>query len=444
MLTADTVDDEAAYYDIIRHLERYSFTERHGRYFRFHPFIRRAMVGSLDPADAQQTRFNTLHLRAAAYYRARLEGYQETQRVTSLYEALYHQLEDPAWQELQREWLYHLGNAPDRRAAWLEFAQTYLLAFQWWGRYHEYPFCTALLADWHDTLTAPADQHFGNLLRTFQAGYPPGPNYRKIGQGDWLGVKRALDALRSDLNLAGDFTELPDASSRQVRVLLDFFLAEACRFGLADPAGAEQLYQAAGEEGATVDDTGAWFAAWMTYMLADLHMEMGDLDRAQAEGEVALAGAEQAEDPELLANSQRVLGDIAWLRGEEAVALRNYSSALYRAYRFQIEPSGPDLYNRQFYQEMRERAVARLQELWGSGQQEAAVRWGRALCTFWRMDDRAEGVAPQLRLLLAEDRVADLQVLLFPRGPQDEELGRTDSDFYYDALDVLERVSATP
>ncbi|MDQ3705113.1 MAG: AAA family ATPase [Chloroflexota bacterium] len=456
-------DIEEVYGDLVLRLEEYSFTERVDQYYRFHEFIRQEKERQFRVVDP--ARYHNLHGAAAEYYEAQLLGYEETQNGDTAYQA-FHRYEDPDWQENFVEWIYHLGHVGDQETTWLHFAAIYFSAFQWWGRYLEFPFCKHLLGDWLEKQTSEEDQYWGKLLSDFQAAYPTG--YQKHNCGDWTRARDCLFEVQRLLGIAGDVAALFEqgllgtpvdparrygderlkSKRREVRGLTDFFLADSYRYGEREFALAEQYYREAHDLAAGVFDPAPapvldeqrWQMAWMLHMLSDLHFEAGALDLAEQEAREAMAVAEEMEDWELLANGHRVLGDVAWQRGDLDGAIQSYNHAIQYSYSFLISPRPPDLYTREFYREMRARTLLRLQELWEHGRREEVERFAASLHSFW-MPEVVDGTPDSVEGFLSTGSSDRLLNLLFPREPHDDELNRNDSEFYYEARDILDSIN---
>ena len=444
LLTLLMADDNgpapsAAPSDMIRKLERFSFTERHESpdghpTWKFHEFIRRTMVDRLKANDPQ--RLERLHQRAAVYYARRLTQCEESRRDATPYQRWY-RFEDPAWQSVKLEWLYHLTYT-EGQSARVQFARAYFDAFWWWGCYVAFPFCEQLLLEWECARLAAADQEWGRLLRKFHAAYPLG--YEKRGKGQWDHVEQALLRLRQLGGLDEPLKQLTDETSRHLRAVTDLFLAESCRYRQLDDTDTDAYYD---EALAIFQETDDWNVSWTLFHLADLALERGQRDVAEARSREAL-GAADRNDFEVIANAWRVLADVAWHEEQYPFAWRRYLLAIFFSYRFHCPPtpqgeaSQPDFYTQAFYQEMVDRAVHRVRELWGRGTQEEAKAgltvlrepWSAALETASDVDGVLKGT---------DDNA--LQATLAPSGPSNDELASEErrADYVLQALTVIHK-----
>jgi KAP-like P-loop domain-containing protein len=361
-------------------LRGYSFVEEHqggddslGR-FRFHEYLMRATDATLNVDE------EGLHAQLAAYYEQRLDDWEETQSAESSYMQLY-KLESPEWQALTREWLYHLSRLerPDtREQAQLAFARVFLQTFWWYGCYVRYDFPEELVADWERL--QPRDEDLTARLRELLESYPPG--YDKLDKGNWQKVDQAMrtlhDALGLDARIPLDDKGLDDPRARKhlsnrrwVRALTSLFRAHSYRFRTGSGDLALPLFNDALKHLRAEEETSA--LAWTTFELAELKLELEDPEGAAGELRESarlLAAAveedDENQDYELLANLQRLRGDIAAAAGDWDVAVDATARAVLRAYAFLGEPQPPDPYTIAFYAEMRERAAQRLLQLRGT------------------------------------------------------------------------------
>jgi hypothetical protein len=361
-------------------LQGYSFVEQYesaednlGR-FRFHEYITRAAAEPDDPTlDVDE---EGVHAQLAAYYERRLDDFEEERSEESAYMQLY-KLENPDWQALTREWLYHmsrLGRPETRERARLAIARLFLQSFWWYGCYVRFDFCEELVTDWERL--QPGDKELTAKLRDLLENYPTvhdPPDY-----GNWPKVEKAMRALRDDLGLDTriplDDKGVDDERARKhlsnrrwVRALTSLFRAHSYCYradsvDLALPLLDDALKHLRAE--------GASPLAWTTFELAQVKLQLGDLEGAAGsmhEAARLLAKAVEKEDEnqdyELLANLQRLRGDLAALAGDWELAVDSTARAVLRAYAFLAEPQPPDPYTVTFYAEMREWTAERLLEL---------------------------------------------------------------------------------
>jgi hypothetical protein len=334
-------------------------------HYRFHEHIRRAVPPQGE--DALQVDEEAVHETIAAFYEQRRDRYDE-ESDDSAYQRWFRN-ENRSWQSWTSEWLYHCGmlRRPEaRQAARLELARIFLDAFWWWGCYVPFPFCAELLDDWE--LTQPeSERAWSEALRELLRSYPLG--YQKLDAGNWPKVADAMRTLRDlgDLNRQVPHENRPGASAheaklatnrRRVRALTSLFRAHSFRFrsDMADLALADY------EDALTyfADDDVA--VAWTAFELAELKLELGDDGGALAGIRKAAPVAKDEGDYELLANLQRLRGDVAFASNAGAAAIGSSAGkAILRAFAFLLPT--PDFYTQAFYREQRERLAARLVEL---------------------------------------------------------------------------------
>lgn len=432
------------YQDIIERLSEYSFTESHPPdksvpvYYKFHDFIRQVME-----KEYSAKRVEELHGLAAAYYTSRLLDYEEEAKDQSAYLRWY-RYEDPDWQVMRTEWLYHVARMSDRQNARLHFARIFFEAFWWWGWYHPFPFCEQLLTLWGGTQLSDKDQELLRQITKFHNTYPTG--YDKQGKASWPKAQQALNSLRMMLGLDAAIQNDNDKYRRHLKAITSDFLGDAYRYHDLNDPRADRYYLEARELFADLDDE--WNMSWAIYDLSDLYMNRG-------QGQKALEEVKQAvnilfdEDPtdrdyELIANLRRMQADVFWQSGETDRALRNYARAVFCAYAFHAfpyiddQPTPPDFYTLALHREMVERTLARIKNLWGAGEKEAAVLACSQLRDFfgpyWDLVGRSPD-PPPFSDLFSDDRVHELTRFIFPREPEEDELGK--SSQYMDDISYL-------
>lgn len=411
---------------IITKLKNYSFTQHYSdeqqqlEYYRFHEFIRREMNEQLKINDP--LRQEKLHQKAAAYYSQLLTEYEQNQRDATEYLRWY-RYENPIWQHMISEWLYHQSYITQRLEAHISFALTYFEAFWWWGCYLKFPFCERLILDWERTQIAASDREWVDLINKFHESYPTG--YDKRGKGDWLQVEMALHRIRylGKLGIDADF-KLDDKRLR-LRAITGLFLAHSRRYSKIEDSKADVYYEDAFNIFIEIDDN--WNMNWVMYELADLYME-------RKQGNIALDLSKEAlffafnsgeNDYEVIANIYRVRADIYWDAGDFQQAFRYYSLALFYAYVFQARPFQADFYTQAFYNEMLGRSTFRLRGLWLGGNKEAALNFCRQLHDFWkpyweRFSQYGYKDDFSCEHLFDEQKQNDLIAYLAPAGPAAE------------------------
>lgn len=383
--------------EVLESLERHGLSERvdavgerQTASFRVEGFIREGLnrkAATLDPR-----RRDTLHRRAAKHYFGLLSEIEEDDEALS-YGAWY-RYEDPRWQELKREWLYHIGHtATRRRDARLQFSKVFLDAFWWWGYYFEFDFCRRLLEDWHRVSRDVADAVVLESLQTLLDHYPTG--FRKPPGPHWTTVRQALLRLRDDaLGLAPARAGLKTGNERHVAALVDVFLAHVRRYQDPSDRKADRYYA---DALALFEQTGdRWNVSWMGFEVADLWIERGEPEQARpscaraAAIQLAMRRAGDKPDEEITANLHRTWADAAWMAGDRDGAADGYGRAVLHAYLFQGVPHPPDGYTRRFYEEVLERVGGQLDELGRSDPDQAntmAKRIGAASGLGWPLPE---------------------------------------------------------
>ncbi len=289
--------------------------------------------------------------------------------------------ETPEWLAALDNWLHHLSHVGDEAESLMAFLGTYLNAFWWWGCFVEYEFCEQLIEALQQSGLSESGRHLVTLLRRFQENYAIEsltPTDRR--QGSWKIVAATLHEL---MNLAGldcPIADLKSLERRHVRALFDIFLAEAYRFGDGNFPTAAKWYSEACELFRANSDR--WDLAFTSYHLADLNLEFGQYDAGLRHSKEALSLGLAEEDPEVVADSYRVRGDLCIAQGKLEQAVDNYLLAVSHAYRFQVEPCPPDPYTVTFYFRMVRDVIARMEAL---NDEQRAVALAR-FKTFWPVE----------------------------------------------------------
>lgn len=447
-------------------LKEYSFVEPYpigeedglGRH-AFHEYITRAQ-----PKPGDKTLLvdeERVHFTLAAYYERRLDDYDEDESEESSYMQLY-KLESPKWQALAREWFHHasrLERDDAREAARLAFVRVFLQTFWWWGCYVRYDFCEELLTDW-DRTQPERDRKWTSSLHEILDSYPDG--YAKLNRGRWANVDSALRDVcktvgvdkRVPLDDEGvdDPRELKRRSNlRWARALTSLFRAHSYRFREGMGRLALPLYEDALRYLEAEEETAA--RAWTVFELAELHLELGDLDKAaptltEAAQLVAKAAEEEdePEDLELLANVQRLHADIAAKRGDHEAAIDATARAVLRAFAFLDCPEPPDEYTVAFYDEMRERAADRLGKVLKDNDAATAVQAAERLLGRLEVLRRPFGFTDGAAAAFANGAPAreSLMALLPPPPEKLGEQAREDDVFVATAALVLQDVREDP
>jgi hypothetical protein len=431
-------------------LVSYSFVERRSppgrpadQYYVVHDRVRDTCLAMLRQEPCGLERLQGLHRAAEEYYRKRtgnfLEGYEG-----------WFRYQDPSWQVLVREWLYHVsqldsdGQGYGRRG----LAELFIDAFWWWGHNVPFAFCEELLADWAEMASTRRDEEdgqWGEKLREVYVRWPKG--WRKeASPGDWTIIKEHLIFFlgRPEITEA----EGSGRNTRRAEGLLQVLLGVAERNLNPQSEDVERYLQAAhdlfdraeGEE---------WNVAWVSYQRADAALARGDV-----EGAVAFAAqawrdlSEMDEDDfELAANLHRVHADAAWALGERGLALDLYARAALSAYKFQVSVGDPDIppldeYTQAFMAEMHERTAERLAVLHADGDDQAALAACTRIRQFFAPYWRAAGLPDppdqaDLAALLAAGQAGDVVGRLFPPPPAPADLHQTDTAYARTATKAL-------
>jgi AAA ATPase domain len=183
------VDDLRAQ-TLIERLMHYSFVRKNTGEHSFYAvsdFVRRIGEERLGPDRTQKT-----HDVAEGYYHKLVD--REVEDDESSYQRWF-RYEQPEFQALERDWLYHLSRLTGnrRRTGRISIAKIFLDAFWWWGSYIPFRFCEQILADWAGaTLDDDEDLAWGTLLRTVYNRYPKGWRKADTPADQWTEVRLAL------------------------------------------------------------------------------------------------------------------------------------------------------------------------------------------------------------------------------------------------------------
>jgi len=346
------------YVRVVEALSEYSFTEPcaapaspGGTGWRFHDFIRRERdrrFARRDPAT-----YVELHRRASDYFGARLAEEEGRPDETSYARAL--RQDGPVWQSLQRQWLYHLEQMSDRRAAGTRFAVAYLRTFYWYGWYEEHSLCPDLLQDWQLTQHTDEDAQWLALLQDFSAAYPTVWRHQ---DPDWDTVEEVMWQLLALGGAAGDLAGLSTDQNR-LRAVCSMFIAQSRLRRVPPDVSGQQFYEDARRLLRDLRQE-QWLGPWAGYWLGQTALELGELERASRECETALALAGEQGDEELRACAWQFRGDLRYRRGDAARAVRAHLLGLCAAFRFLGLPAVSDAYTRSFYDEVASGLAARI------------------------------------------------------------------------------------
>ena len=411
--------DEPRAQTLIDRLMHYSFVRKstgEHSFLAVSDFVRRIGQKPLGDTQTQAT-----HLLAADYYRGLIvEAVDEDE---TSYQSWF-RYEQPAFQALERDWLYHLSRltGSNRRTGRIGIARIFLDAFWWWGYYIPFLFCEQILADWTDaTLADDEDRAWGAQLRIVYDSYPKGWRKADAPAEQWRNVRLALRYLSHRGGF--DQAQPDDQEMRHIRGILDFFLADAARYVDPGDREADEPLDDAAEQFAANDDE--WNAAWVEFYRADLAVSREQADQAISMAKESADRHPDLDDDELVANLHRVCADAQWLRRDPGAALDADARAVLHAYRFQVQDVQDD-YTDAFQQEMIERSMERLVALHADDRdtghtvlRSACARIRAFFGPYWREVGAGPLADVGLDVIRALDerRPDDVAGVLFPARP---------------------------
>lgn len=358
--------------------------------------------------------------RAADYFRKQMMGIEESLKSDGDYAGWY-RYESREWQAAKSNWLYYLSQTGDELTTALAFIRAYFDAFWWWGCYLDFAYCDQLIKEWQQRESSERDREILALVRKFQDAYPKETEDRHSTA--WPQVEAALVQLLRLAGLDGDPSLWPNEERRHVRGLADIFLAEVYRFGRNDSDTAARWYQEASDLFEKNGDR--WDMAWVLYHFAEMNFERGKTHTALDQLQQSLALGMSEKDPEVIALSYRVRGDIFLSLNDMERAGDSYQRAAFHAYRFQAEPEPPDPYTVQFYSQMVERVLDTLKNLYVTRKSEAVALSG-GMHQFWTPAWQVLGaptVAQNFSRLWDEGSMQELKTRMFPPELLAENIG---------------------
>lgn len=401
--------------EVIKILERYSFVDYYrkesGPYYAFHFFVAEQLTEMLklseaegglpllNPKDGYPADFHGLHQLAHEYYQGIMEGYED-QEESSTFVAL-HLYEDPHWQIVVGEWLYHFLSfkSDEQKEAELEFVRFYLQAFQWWGYYLPFPFCDRLLTEWQSTkLDTPYPAI--ELLREFHEVYPLGTPKKKMHDARWTRVREILEAIIDYFEIMDcESLELrPELNEKETNLLVNLMEIYAGCFRFAkepDYDRAEAIYEletelAPAEENEFNASYAHAYEAEMQIERARYEEERNNRAEAERYYHEAEANARRGLDDvgkaprpfklkldyEVISLCWRMIGEVALVErryADAAEAFLNASQFVY-VYNFYQAPLPPDPYTLQWNRDMNADIAESLMNAWKLTQDEAIIR----------------------------------------------------------------------
>jgi hypothetical protein len=328
-----------------------------------------------------------IHRRAVMYYEEEIQKLSQaiSGGDTLSYKSWY-RYENPEWQHLQQDRLYHLGHSDMPWAVANAILRIYFDAFWWWGYYQPFAFCDTLVDHWQQRVESEPIQKILAELAAFRTNYPSG--YEKRDKPGWTKVKNSLLNLQTEARLDRPPEEL-DMEQRHIRGLMDFFLAEAYAYAETTPGqdNIELAMKTFESARATFEALGdAWNDCWILFYMADL---IADTDAPRAleychrSIKIAEAAPLHERDPEILGNVYRLLGDIRANEADYDAAAKHYGRASFYAYAFQVIPNSmPDDYTIAFYREITERIAKRVHALLSKDPTQGKAFWN-SLRAYW-------------------------------------------------------------
>ena len=425
----------------LRALTELSLVGESGRgAYELQPLVRDYAVSKFD-AMAADVRL-AVHGRVADHFRQWLRAYEETNQEQTL---CWYRFEQLDWQEAKARYLFHLSRLDDRVAARLAYTGLFFDAFWWWGSYVRFEYGDRLLVEWaRDQCEDADDRRWYEAMTGFARAYPLGPHKR--GRGDWSTALTSLLDVRSLAGLDHSGAGVDAEDRRHVRAITAQFVGQCHRYlDRFDDAAAS--YQ---ESLQLLEDGGEWWeVAWGRYAWADLELDRGRLDEAEAQGRRALAidieHPRSERDVELRANLYRIEGDVEWERGAPEAAFGRYAAATFYAYRLQSSAHPPDIYALTFYREMKRRVAERLGEMVSSGRGEPADACLAAVARLWEPYWRAAGAELPIVPPVASvaDRLGDVVDALLAPEPSERKLTGANTRYRRNFAREAETLTAT-
>jgi hypothetical protein len=413
-------------------------------YVAVHPFIRHAISERMRRHETAE--HGRLHEVAARHQFDKLtsaRGYGEM----FFYER-------PAQQARLRCWLYHMAHSDEPRSALLESAMIFFDAFWWWGSYVQFGLCETLAEDFRAIALETGNQDwadFADAVHRFMQTYPYRATLRQdfernYPDAPWDDVRDVLLEIEEICDVVDVGSDAPELD-RHVRALLQTFLAHSHRF---QPAGRQGRAAACYEEAAGLLEglEEWWDLAWVTFELADLALELGERAEARAGAAEAArllkAHPDKEPDEEIIANLHRLWADLAWDEGRPDDAALEYGAAVLHAYLFHAVGGPPDDYTMQFYFDIRGRALERLLDRLVSAGRAAADRFAELMLEAFPGASRPQASPDALWAAYESADVAGLAEVLFPRGPELDELDRRSSPFMRELRRLRDEVTTPP
>jgi hypothetical protein len=384
-------------------LERYSFVDYYhddsGSYYAFHHFVAEQIQIIM---QEDMSEFRSLHAHVIDYYGKIIQGYDEQDDAIEF--VSLHLYEDPHWQTVVAEWLYHsLFLEPEE--AQLQFARIYIQAFQWWGFYLKFPFCDRLLTQWEATQVESEDQYpVIGWLRRFHSIYPLGSPQEKIGASGWQEVQQLIDKIIDKFKLAEYVSGNADpgklsSAQRQLLVNLLELYAACFRFERPNPdfERAETIYKRIVPLSASLaesEEDNEFNRSYGLAYLAEMYMEQGHYDKAldatidsmRKLGENDLIYPLNSDaDYEVISLCRRIAGEVALIRGEFDTAAKNFldASVFAYVYNFSQVPIPPDPYTSRWNEDMNHDISAALIKAWQSTHDDEVIRLVQHLYSFY-------------------------------------------------------------
>jgi len=446
--------EEQSHFGVLRDLSFVEAQNETASELRIHPFVRRSLLWRMGVFEKKK--LHDLHDKAARFFYAqRMVGKPERQGQRKYGD--WYVYEDPGWQAAKLEWLYHLGHVQDpvrRREAILSFATVFLDAWWWWGNYVHFDFLDQLLADLRRVLSQEASVDGGpsafmpagtmdswrdltTLYHSLTEALDAYPLRSGKGQdADWDSIRDAALLLADASGLSLLVDDGWNEEQRHLAALVCLLLAHTYRYQDPLSEDADHFYERAEDLFEPLDDdeeTGdAWGRAWVQFERADLAYGQGLAEQSQdhwdrsaryAQPPPRQRGFSTDTDDELVANLQRLRGDMLW-KTDPRRAARHYALSVVHAYLFHFGgKKPPDEYTMQFYVDIRARALSRIRELWPKNEQDTLSVAAEIFRTVWAAFGQSnDWNEDKVRTALAGGRVTSLAHSFVPRGPSVNEI----------------------
>lgn len=429
--------------------------------FRIHERIRRHCLEEM-PADTLRRR----HERAEHVYAelvARYEPEWNPEEEDAF--TVWARFEEPDFQALLREWLFHAMRSQGRQLSTrtgVRITQVFLEAFWWWGWYLRSPVCEQLLREFSliSADKSEADRQWLADLSTFYRNYRWGYVHSQQEQRDWAEVGPALLRLR---RRAGLTKKAMDRSRHAIDVITAVYRAQAAAF--RDPGGdpdtAAVLFaeaRAAARRSVAVGNQGHWwYDAWIVFYTTDMWFSCGRLDEAVA-GLRELDALAVADvngdffDRDLVSRVTSLQGDVYLALGDHARAIDACARAALLVYAYHVSQETAMQPPNEYTYALHTESIARAEACLTAVRAHSPAAWHagvrRMITTFapyWRLADgqHAGRSSPPADSAAEDWPPADGPALpdgIIPPLPDRAFLGQLDSPFTHLARRLVDEL----